>query len=107
MNSILNALLDLQFTKMVTPRLAPLVYLICIVMSAIMSLGMMVRLGFWGLVVGLLGFVASVVMTRVMIEVALAVFQIAKYTQESARQGRNRTSTSDASAAELPAVPRG
>jgi hypothetical protein len=107
MNSILNALLDLQFTKMVTPKLAPLVYLICIVMSAIMSLGMMVRLGFWGLVVGLLGFVASVVMTRVMIEVALAVFQIAKYTQETARQGRSRGTPAGAPGNELPADPRG
>jgi hypothetical protein len=88
MRQIVEALLDFQFSKMVTPRLAPVVYLIAIAMSALFSFGMMFRMGFWGFLVGTVSFAASVVMWRVMIEVALSVFQIAKYTQETARQGR-------------------
>lgn len=87
MQELFSALFDLSFRKFVTPQIVKFVYVLCIVTSGVASLSSLALGGIY-YVLAPLAFLGSVVVSRCFLEVALAIFQIARYSAEVARRGR-------------------
>lgn len=86
MQKFVTALTDMTFKKFVTPQLATYIYIIGIVMAGVYSL-LLLKLPF-GFLLAPVSFVAGVIFIRCLLELTLAVFQIARYSAEVARRGR-------------------
>lgn len=88
MQDILASLTDISFSKFVTPKLMRYIYVLGILAAGVQSL-IWLRMGMLGYILAPLSFLLSVVLIRMALEMALAVFQIAKYAGEIARRGRS------------------
>jgi hypothetical protein len=86
MQKFVTALTDMSFKKFVTPQLATYIYIIGIIFSGVYSL-LLLKLPF-GFLLAPVNFVAGVIFIRCLLELTLAVFQIARYSAEIARRGR-------------------
>ncbi len=98
MQKIFAALFDFSFKKFVTPQLAGFTFVIAIVVAGVSAL-LMLRMPL-GFIIAPVFFIASVVLARVCIEIALAVFQIARYSAEVARRGRPASTNDEAEEAQ-------
>lgn len=87
MQDIIASLTDISFRKFVTPKLMKYIYVLGILASGAQAL-IWLRMGMIGYIFAPLSFLLSVVMIRMVLEMALALFQVAKYTGEMARRGR-------------------
>lgn len=99
MQEIIAGLSDLSFRKFVTPKILKYIYILAIAGSALQSL-LWLRLGTVGIIAAPIAFLVSIVFIRMFMEMALALFQIAKYAGEIARRGRSPSE--EAAAGDLP-----
>lgn len=86
MQKFFQILSDLSFKKFITPKIISQVYVVGVVFVLVQSL-LLLRFPF-GFIIAPISFVAAVVLLRCGLEMILAVFQIARYSAEIARRGR-------------------
>ena len=89
MTEFFSALFDLSFRKFVTPQIAKFVYVIAIIGSGLFALTLMQQGGLMIAAAPVL-FLTSIVLVRCLLEVSLAIFQVARYCAEIARRGRTQ-----------------
>src|SRR6476620_2981641 len=92
--AILDLVLDFSFKRFVTPRLIRVLYALSLIAATLAALAWMVSgfqigllSGLVTLVAGPLAFLLYVLVARVMMEIILAIFQIAEHTRRN--PGRN------------------
>jgi uncharacterized membrane protein len=90
LRAILDLVLDFSFKRFVTPRLIRVLYALSLLAATLAALTWMgsgfthsVLYGFFTLVTGPLAFILYVLTARVMMEIILAIFQIAEHAQRS------------------------
>lgn len=89
MQELISGLFDFSFKKLITPKLAKIIYITSIggcILVALLTIAASPSL--FTFLSGIVTCIVGIVVARVSIEVALAIFQIARYTGELARRGR-------------------
>ncbi len=94
--SFFSALFDFSFREFITPKIVSVIFILLTVMAAISALGTFVALlagpGFFIAIIGApIVFIISVILNRVGLEIAVALFRIAQNTSEIARNTRGNT----------------
>ena len=92
MQEFIEGLFDFSFKKLITPKIAKILYIMAIIGGALQAL-LVIKTApsVVSFVTAVISFIAVVIFSRVAIECTLAVFQIARYTGEVARRGRSST----------------
>lgn len=96
MDDLTTTLFDLSFKKFLMPKIAKPLYILGVVTSVVTGLSMM-RGGGLAMLLGPAVAILGIIMSRIVIEVALAVLQIARYSAEVARRGRPANQDGDES----------
>lgn len=103
--SFFESLFDFSFTYFITSKIIKFLYGLSIAGSGILALVLVI--GGFNMAPGIgiltllilapLTFLVSVIYTRVMLEIVIAIFRISEHAAEIARQGRGGTSHSPSS----------
>ncbi|MDA9951069.1 DUF4282 domain-containing protein [Oligoflexaceae bacterium] len=92
MQELLTGLFDFSFKKLITPKLAKVIYVLSIIGSVLTALFTIAASpSVFTFLSGIVMCIVSIVCARVAIEVSLAIFQIARYTGEMARRTRGQS----------------
>ncbi len=83
---LINAWFDLNFKTFQTPMFAPHLFVVLMICWAVMAIDRTIRGG--SIAAELVGFIVAIILTRMVLEVALAIMQSARYQAEIARRGR-------------------
>jgi len=90
LRALMDLVLDFSFKRFVTPRLIRVLYVLSLLAATLAALTWMgsgfahsMLYGFFTLVTGPLAFVLYVLTARVMMEIILAIFQIAEQAQRA------------------------
>jgi len=90
MQEFFAGLFDFSFKKLITPKIAKIIYILAIVGAVLQALfALKASPSFMTFIISIVSFCAIVIISRVSIECTLAIFQIARYTGEVARRGRS------------------
>jgi uncharacterized membrane protein YccC len=89
MQELISGLFDFSFKKLITPKLAKVIYALAIIVSVLTALFTIASSpSVFTFLSGIVVCIVSIICARVGIEVSLAIFQVARYTGELARRGR-------------------
>lgn len=92
MQDFFSGLFDFSFKKLIAPKIAKILYIMAIVGAVLNSLFLISKAPSpITMIIALVMCIVSIVAARVGIECMLAVFQIARYTGETARRGRSQS----------------
>lgn len=90
LRALLDLVLDFSFKRFITPRLIRLLYALSLLAALLAAISWMVNgfntgwyYGLFTVVTGPIAFVLYVLAARVVMELVLAIFQIAEHTQRS------------------------
>ena len=97
LRALLDLVLDLSFRRFVTPRLIRLLYVLSLLAAVLAAIGWMISgfgktwtYGLFTVITGPVAFFLYVLIARVVMEVILAIFQIAEHAQRSAPGGETK-----------------
>ncbi|HNQ98491.1 MAG TPA: DUF4282 domain-containing protein [Trueperaceae bacterium] len=101
--SFFSKLFDMSFSQYVTPSIIRIVFVLSIVLSGIVAIGIFTTASstfgaggaILGLVLAVLGFILYIVLARMGLEVVIALFRIAENTRVIADNARRSNGSGD------------